>query len=276
MIKKHWPLTDNYGDLINFLANRIQEPITKQYLSSCPKNATCLSNTTVKSLLDAMNFYYESENFSKIHDTPFLCLYADEAENSSHKEYFPMFLTYYSISDRQVKTCFLGILNLNGKKATQIMNTLKLFCEAKQIILEGVLFSVLDGTNAMSGKEGRLQRRIRYYSSFNIYINCRNHRLALCLLHIMKNRKFSDMLADYDTVLLGLWKMFYYSPKKGSILGSLQQIYGKKPLKILKAATMQQLTHGKSSEHVLECFRELLLTLDQICTDTNESKVRGY
>ena len=100
MIKKHWPLTDNYGDLMNFLANIIQEPITKQYLNSCPKNATYLSITTAESLLDTMNFYYESENLNKIHDAPFLCLYADEAENSSHKECFEMFLTYYSVSDR--------------------------------------------------------------------------------------------------------------------------------------------------------------------------------
>ena len=144
MIKKHCPLTDNYGDLINFLENRIQEPITKQYLHSCPKNATYLSNMTAESLLDVMSFYYESEILNEIRDAPFLCLYPDEAENLSHKECFAMFLTYYSVSNRLVKTCFFGILNLNGKKATQIMNTLKLFFEAKQIILERVLFSVLD------------------------------------------------------------------------------------------------------------------------------------
>ena len=46
------------------------------------------------------------------------------------------------------KNIFLGIRNLNGKKATRIMKTLKLFFAAKQIIFERVLFSVLDGTNA--------------------------------------------------------------------------------------------------------------------------------
>ena len=109
-------------------------------------------------------------------------------------------------------------------KATQVMNTLKLLFEAKQIILERVLFSVLDDTNAMSGKEGRMQRRIRHYSPFNIYVNSCNHRLTLCLPHIMKNKKFSNMLAGYDAPPLGLWKMFHYSMKKGSILGSLQQV----------------------------------------------------
>ena len=102
-------------------------------------------------------------------DAPLLFFYPDEAENSSHKECFAMFLTYYSISDRQVKTCFLGILNLKGKKVTQIMNTLKLFFEAKQIILERVLFSVPGGTNTMSGKQGGLQRRILHYSLTTLF-----------------------------------------------------------------------------------------------------------
>ena len=39
---------------------------------------------------------------------------------------------------------------------------------------------------------------------------------------------------------------------------------------------MQWLTRTKSSERVLECSRELLLTFDQICTDTNESEARRY
>ena len=44
---------------------------------------------------------------------------------------------------------FFGILNLNVMKATQIMNTLNLFFESKQIILEMAQCSVFDGTNAI-------------------------------------------------------------------------------------------------------------------------------
>ena len=69
-----------------------------------------------------------------------------------------MFLSSYPVSDGRLKTFYLGIINLNGKKATQIMNTLKLFFETTQTIHERVLFSLLDGTNAMSGKEGGLRR----------------------------------------------------------------------------------------------------------------------
>ena len=71
-----------------------------------------------------------------------------------HKECFAVFLTCYSKSDHQVKICFHGILNLNGKNTTQFRDIMKFFFEFKQIILYKVLLSVFDGTNAMSGKEG--------------------------------------------------------------------------------------------------------------------------
>ena len=100
---------DNYGDLITFIAH------TKQYLETCPKNATYISNTTAESMVDVMNFYFESKSLAEINESNFLRLYADEAENSSHKECFAMFVTYYSNKAQKVATSFLGILNLKGK-----------------------------------------------------------------------------------------------------------------------------------------------------------------
>ena len=116
------------------------------------------------------------------------------------------------------------------------MDTVNQCFFAKNIKLDKIHFSVLDGANAMSGKYNGLQRRIRNFSPFNIYINCRNHRLALCLPHLTKNIEYAELVLDYNAVLLGVWKMFHYSPKIGAILESVQNIYGKKRLKMLKAA----------------------------------------
>ena len=66
------------------------------------------------------------------------------------------------------------------------------------------MFSVLDGTNSMCGKKTGLQIRIRFYSPFNIYINCRNHCLALCLRHLMKDVNSAEILTDYDSQLLDI------------------------------------------------------------------------
>ena len=69
---------------------------------------------------------------------------------------------------------------------------------------------------------------------------------------------------------------FHFSPRHSSILESFQIIYGKKPLKILKAAVTCWLTNGRASERVLNSLLEILEALNQIGIYTNQSEVRGY
>ena len=91
----------------------------------------------------------------------------------------------------------------------------------------------------------------------------------------MRDICLGEIMNDYDILLLGLWKIFHFSPKCSSLLEPCQVIYGNKPLKILAAAVTHRLTHGRASECVLDCLLEILKTLNQICIDRNESEVRG-
>ena len=88
-----------------------------------------------------------------------------------------------------------------------------------------------------------LQRRFRHISPLCHYINCRNHRLALCIKHLMKDY---PILLDVDSTLLGLWKLFEYSPQKFVMFSDLQETYGLKGLALVKAAATRWLSHGKS------------------------------
>ena len=188
MIQINIALSENFSDMMNFIAEKLAEPITKQYLETCPSNATYNSYTSADSLVDAINFYFESKMLKDIYDAQFLTLYADESKNASHNE----------------KTTFLGIVNFKGKMAAEIMDVAQKFFTAKSLIIDTILFSVLDRINSMSGKRNGQQRRIRYNPPFNIYSNCRNHCLALCLPHLMKNICLGEIMNDYDTLLLGL------------------------------------------------------------------------
>ena len=76
-------------------------------------------------MVGAMNFYFQSKSLAEINESIFITLYADEAENSSHKECFVMFVTYYSNKTQKVVISFLGILNLKGKTAAEIMDVIK-------------------------------------------------------------------------------------------------------------------------------------------------------
>ena len=84
---------------------------------------------------------------------------------------------------KQQLRIFFDTVNLNGKTVAQFMDVVNQFFLAKNIKLDKILFSILDGNNAMSGKKNGLQRRIRIFSPFNRYINFRIHRQMLyCLI----------------------------------------------------------------------------------------------
>ena len=108
LIRENTAGQTNYADLIRFFATawQEQEPITKQYLNTCPKNATYTCTTAAEILLDAINIYFEYLNAREIKEACFLYLYVDEAESSSHKENFTVFLTYLSPVELKLKTSF--------------------------------------------------------------------------------------------------------------------------------------------------------------------------
>ena len=120
-----------------FHSRKLAEPITKQHLETCPSNAIYTSYTSAESLADAMNFCFESKTPKDIYDVRFLTLYADESENASHKETFSMIVAYLSSTEQKIKPTFLGIVNLKGKTAAEIMDVFysKIFVNWRNIIL---------------------------------------------------------------------------------------------------------------------------------------------
>ena len=82
--------------------------------------------------------------------------------------------------------------------------------------------SGLDGTNTMSGKEIGMQRKIQHVSPYALYINYRNHILALCLVHLIK--EYPDLYA-VDT------RYFYLF---GKSLAPYNRLYLKTP-RLLKS-----------------------------------------
>jgi hypothetical protein len=65
-------------------------------------------------------------------------------------------------------------------------------------------------------------------------------KLALCLKHIMKMPEFT-VLQEVDSVLIGLWKVFEYSPKKFCIFKEVQTTYGNRSLKLIRAVTTRSI-----------------------------------
>lgn len=96
--------------------------------------------------------------------------------------------------------------------------------------------------------------------------------MALCLVHLLKEY---PLLQEVDSTLLGLWKLFEYSPKKLCVFKRVQEVYGQKPLVLIRAATTRWLTHLHACLRVCERFGSIVNALDVIYTEKKEPEVFG-
>ena len=108
----------------------------------------------------------------------------------------------------------------------------KEFFIGKGIDISKIKFTGIDGTSAMSSNNVELQWRLGHFSPYSIYLNCRNHWLAQCLVYLVK--QFLELL-NLDKLLISIWKLFEYSCIKNSIFLEAQVAINLKPVKILKA-----------------------------------------
>ncbi|WAR25626.1 hypothetical protein MAR_011330 [Mya arenaria] len=145
-----------------------------------------------------------------------------------------------------------------------------MFCVGKSIEMSNIRFVRLNGCNTMSGQRKGLQRR--NISPLSLYVNCRNHRLALWFVHLMKN---NNLLVEVDALLIAIWKMLHFSSKKAAVFKNMQEVYGQRPIKFIRASTTRWLYHLHAWWRFISRFETLLDTLDAITESTHEPDVQG-
>ena len=262
-----------YPKFIDFLANELEEPIMKQYLETCPKNATYTSHETCDSLISALNEYFRKDTEERLKRATDLVLFADESMSSARKEMLGVFISSFDDNTKQFHLDFFSMVHVSSTKSEVLMNTIEKLLRERSIDIKKTKFCCLDGTNSMSGEQSGLQRRIRNHAPHAIYINCRCHRLALCFKHVMSEFKW---LQKIDGLLLGLWKTFHYSGVNRVILKELQEAYGMKPLQLVKAVVTRWLSHGAACQRCRERYVPIIEALDGIICTTQRADIIGY
>ena len=179
------PIKKLYPVLLYFLAFDLEEPITKQYLENCPKNATYDSYDTVDSLISALSEFIKKETDTKLRNASDVVTFADEATSVATKEMMGIFLSCYNENDREFVMEYLALLEVQSTKSAVILDELAKIWKEREIDPQKTRFCCLDGTDSMSGEISGLQRRIRHISPHSMHVNCSCHRLTLCFKHLI-------------------------------------------------------------------------------------------
>ena len=161
--------------MIKFLSDEIKEPIVKQYLETCPKNAAYGSSGSCDSILVALNSHLKEKLISTLINAVDLAIFADEARSGARKEMMVLFLRAYDEEEKEVVIEFVSIALVSSIKSEILMDEVQEILLNNNISIFNTCFSCLDGTNAISGEHTSLQMRIHNLAPFSIYINCRCH-----------------------------------------------------------------------------------------------------
>ena len=272
MARKKWAIKNNFEDLIMFIKDMGDQDLVYHF-NQAAKNATYISHFTIDEFLKIISDYLEQKLMIDLSLSSDFALLSDESCDEANRAQFSIFVRYIDTATNSPKEGFVCIRKLGTSKTSEaLMKELEEMFVEKNINKSLIRFSGLDGTNAMSGEKKGLQRRIRHVSPYALYLNCRNHRLALCLVHLLK--QYNDLEA-VDALLLAIWKILHYSSVKQAVFENSQLMENLTPLKILKACTTRWLTHGETSIRVISRFKPLIQALDAIFLERKDPDAKG-
>jgi len=273
MVRKRWALSENFEQFVKFVAGLGVEDLL-YHIETAPSNATYLSSFSVGELLETLSLYLERKLVASMRDATDFSLLADESEDEAGREQFSLYGKWDHGKAGNISEHFLGIMHVDKTDSAILTTAIQQFFTAKGISLEHVRFLAFDGTNSMSGERTGVQRRVRNIAPHALYMNCRCHKLALCMVHLLKEPQY-QVLQDVDSTLLGLWKLFEYSPRKIAIFKNVQEVYGKSTLHLVKATTTRWLSHGAACQRLVNHFNQIVDCLDILYDERKEPEVFG-
>ncbi|XP_052234161.1 uncharacterized protein LOC127846703 isoform X2 [Dreissena polymorpha] len=226
------------------------------------------SPKSITQIVSALSSYFEKQQLDKIRTSDYVALLADESTDEAGRSQLAILIRYLDCGN--VEDHFVGLVNVKRRDAKTLTQALVNFLESKDININKVMFLGFDGCNTMSGEQNGVQRRFRNMVPHSQYINCRNHKLALCVKHLMKH---FEVLVEVDYVLLSVYKLFEYSPQKFAVFKDVQSSYDVKELVMVRAAATRWLSHGVACRRFIDRFVQILDTLDELLERKGDSEI---
>ena len=221
-------------------------------------------------LIEVISTYLENKILDQVRQNNFFALMADESTDVSSVEELSICARY--LIQGKPEEHFLKILSVDRTDAATIADSIKSFLDDNNLLSTKLRAIGLDGAAAMSGVRTGVQARLRYHSPMAIYIHCRCHQLQLACVYAAKSIK---PVCRIQSNILAIWKLFHFSPKKASVLRSIQAALAHPQLKMLKPGDTRWLSHRNSFHAIRRSFSPLVATLESIYEEGGDAEAYG-
>ena len=176
-----------------------------------------------------------------------------------------------------IKEHYLGIIPISKLVGTElsapnIMKTLIKFFDKIKIPIMQAHFSCMDNTNVNSGSHGGLKRYILHEILMALWVGYSNHKLELCFKHLFKE---FPCVAEFDLMLLSLWKYFHYQPLVVKFLQEFAEAQNENQVLPVCPSTTRWTSHGRACKALYESYQAQIGPLTVCYNERKEPEALG-
>ncbi|XP_065321635.1 zinc finger MYM-type protein 1-like [Gordionus sp. m RMFG-2023] len=206
---------NNDGNLRAILRNRsLGDPILRDNLLNCPKNATYLSPIIQNEIIYACNELILKKIITNINKSPYFSVLADETTDVSGVEQMSLCVRYISLDgDIQILEEFLQFIPVMDMRGEALAKTILLNLEKYKLNLNLMRGQDYDGAPAMSGHLNGVKAHILKKYPFAIYVHCASHSLNLAISDSCALPSIRNSMA----IISKIYDFFKY-PKRSDVL----------------------------------------------------------
>ncbi|KAI6659401.1 Zinc finger protein [Oopsacas minuta] len=247
-----------------------ENALLEEHLTHGASNAQYTSKFSAVMLLDAPDTWLERKQIQSLRSSPCFSILADECQDISIQEELPICCRW--IVDGYPEEHFVDILHVKDVDAVSITQALTTFIEVNNLDYRRFVGQGYDGATTFSGCTNGVQRRIRTHSGHAVYIHCACHKLHLASIQAAESiTVFNKMFGT----MTGLWKLFYYSPKKADTLKVVQSVLNLPELKVVKPSSTRWLSHERCLSAIRKDLPALIITLQQLYQTSGDAEAYG-
>ncbi|XP_078590444.1 zinc finger protein 862-like [Branchiostoma floridae x Branchiostoma japonicum] len=264
------PHTTKFAGLLDMMKG-----LGLSYLSHLNKGGNCnyTSEGIMWEMVQVLSDGPRQEVISTLLQSPYYSILIDETTDISVTKQLIIFGRYLT-KKHEVRTSYLGILDIPDGKADTIVNKLKEFLRSIGADLTKMAGFGSDGAAVMVGRRSGVATQLRANNSMLVNIHCIAHRLALACGQAAQGNtyliKFKDLLGQ-------LYRFYEYSPVRMSGLQEIQNIVNSKDscVKLKQAKDVRWLSHHLAVEALRKTFSAVVISLEREAEERHEAVAKG-
>ena len=209
--------------------------------------------------------------YESLKDSPFFSLCIDETTDVSITKQLIVYARY--LVGGSVKTSFVRIVELPDGTAKSITESLCVLCSELNLDMANRFCGLgSDGASVMLGIRGGVATLLKDRVPFLVSNHCIAHRLALACGQAANEIPY---LKRFKSILDQLYRFYSNSAVRTAGLRYIQEVLDDPLLKLTQAKDVRWLSHDKAVNHLRQCFKSVLQSLEKEATERNNAEAAG-